>query len=110
MLTTEVSWMGYGEEKGNASIRKLVMPTCVKNVGRMACVNVKRNIGGSGACQGAPYKKKDKKEMSHFEKFVTGGNEKADELAKKCSERKEVYAALQDAAGVHCLVEEVERL
>ena len=26
--------------------------------------------------------KKDKKEMSHFEKFVTDGNEKADELAK----------------------------
>ena len=26
--------------------------------------------------------KKDKKEMSHFEKFVTEGNEKADELAK----------------------------
>ena len=25
--------------------------------------------------------KKDKKEMSHFEKFVTEGNEKADELA-----------------------------
>ena len=27
--------------------------------------------------------KKEKKEMSHFEKFVTEGNEKADELAKK---------------------------
>ena len=27
--------------------------------------------------------KKDKKEMSQFEKFVTEGNEKADELAKK---------------------------
>ena len=26
--------------------------------------------------------KKDKKEMSHFERFVTDGNEKADELAK----------------------------
>ena len=26
--------------------------------------------------------KKDKKEMSNFEKFVTEGNEKADELAK----------------------------
>ena len=26
--------------------------------------------------------KKDKKEMSHFEKFVTEGHEKADELAK----------------------------
>ena len=26
--------------------------------------------------------KKDKKDMSHFEKFVTEGNKKADELAK----------------------------
>ena len=26
--------------------------------------------------------KKEKKDMSHFEKFVTEGNEKADELAK----------------------------
>ena len=54
--------------------------------------------------------KKDKKDMSHFEKFVTDGNEKADELAKAGAmldegfmaearaktvqqERKEVYAA-----------------
>ena len=27
--------------------------------------------------------RKDKKEMSHFEKFVTEGNEEADELAKE---------------------------
>ena len=56
--------------------------------------------------------KKDKKEMSHFEKLVTKGNEKADELAKAGAmlnegyvaqvraktvqqERAEVYAALQ---------------
>ena len=69
--------------------------------------------------------KKDKKEMSHFEKFVTEGNEKADELAKAGAmvdegfmaevrantvqqerEREEVYAALQYAASFHCLVEE----
>ena len=67
--------------------------------------------------------KKDKKEMSHFEKFVTEGNEKAGELAKAGAmldegfvaearaktvpqERELVYAALQYAASFHCLVEE----
>ena len=55
---------------------------------------------------------KEKKEMTHFEKFVFDGNEKADELAKEGAmmdksfmaeartntmqqEREEVYAALQ---------------
>ena len=55
--------------------------------------------------------KKDKKETSHFERFVTEGNEKVDELAKAATmldvgfmaearaktmqqEREEVYAAL----------------
>ena len=62
---------------------------------------------------------KDKKEMSHFENFVTDGNEKADELAKAGAmwtegfmaqvraksiqqEREEVCAALQYAASFHC--------
>ena len=61
--------------------------------------------------------------MSHFEKFVTAGNEKADELAKAGAmldegfmaearaetmqqEREEVYAALQYVASFHCLVEQ----
>ena len=63
------------------------------------------------------------KDMSHFEKFVTEGNEKADELAKEGAlldqgfmagaraetmqqEREEVFAALRCAASFHCLVEE----
>ena len=67
--------------------------------------------------------KEEKKEMSLFQKFVTEGNEKADELAKAGAmlderfmaearaetikqEREEVYAALQYAASFHCLVEE----
>ena len=71
--------------------------------------------------------KKDKKEMSHFERFVTDGNEKADELAKAGAmlddgsmagarakkvqqEREEVFAALQYAASVHCLVGRMEGL
>ena len=64
-----------------------------------------------------------KKEMSHFEIFVTEGNEKVDEVAKAGAildeeflaearaktvqhEREEVYAALQYAASFHCFVEE----
>ena len=66
---------------------------------------------------------KNKKEMSQFEKFVTDGNEKADDLAKAGAmldegfmaepraktvqqEREEVYAASQYAASFRCLVEE----
>ena len=67
--------------------------------------------------------KKEKKDMSHLEKFVTEGNEKADELAKEGAmldegfmaearaktmqqEREEVYAALQYASSFHCQVTE----
>ena len=79
--------------------------------------------GGSGAYVKAHRTKKDKKDMSQFEKFVTEGNEKADELAKEGAmldegflaeargkavqqERKDVYAALQSAASIHCFVEQ----
>ena len=61
--------------------------------------------------------------MSHFEKFITEGNEKADELAKggalldkefmkearsetSQQERDKVYAAMQYAASFHCSVEQ----
>ena len=67
--------------------------------------------------------KKEKKNMSQFERFVTEGNEKADELAKAGAmldegftaearaetiqqEREEVYAALKYAASFHCLVQQ----
>ena len=67
--------------------------------------------------------KKDKKEMSQFEKFVTKGHEKADEMAKAGAmldkgflaearaktmqqEREEMYTALQYAASFLCLVGE----
>ena len=65
----------------------------------------------------------EKTNMSQFEKFVTEGNGKADELAKAGAmldevhvaeakaetmqqERDEVYAALQYAASFHCLVQQ----
>ena len=93
-----------------------------QDLGRVASSNVERNTGGSKVCQKAPHRK-DKKEMSHFEKFVTDGNEKADELAKAVAmldegcmvetraktvqqEGEEVHAALQYAASFHCLAEE----
>ena len=67
--------------------------------------------------------KKETQQMLFFEKFITEGNEKADELAKEGAmvdgglmaqvrastvqqEREEVYAALRYAASLHCLVEE----
>ena len=67
--------------------------------------------------------KKEKEHLTHFEKFVTEGNEKADDSAKEGAmldegfmaearaktmqqEREEVYVALQHAASFHCLVEE----
>ena len=67
--------------------------------------------------------KKEKKEISQYEKFVTAGNEKADDLAKAGAMldegfmaearaktmqqgREEVFSALQYAASLHCLVEE----
>ena len=67
--------------------------------------------------------KKEMKNMSQFERFVTEDNEKACELAKAGAmldqrfmaearaetmqqEREEVYAALQYEATFHCLVEQ----
>ena len=64
---------------------------------------------------------KERQEMSLFERFVSEGNEKADDLAKDEAmldrgemaqirastvqlRREEVYAALQCAASFHCLV------
>ena len=66
---------------------------------------------------------KEKEKMTKFERFVTEGNEKADELAEagaKLDEgfmaevradtlkqgKEEVYVALQYAASFHCLVEQ----
>ena len=49
--------------------------------GRTAFSGRKGHFGGSGTCTHRT--KKEKKDMSHFEKFTTEGNEKADELAKE---------------------------
>ena len=70
---------------------------------------------------------KEMHEMSLFQKFITEGHEKADELAQEGAwldggdmaqvrpitiqhERDEVCAALQYADSFHCLVEDMKRL
>ena len=72
---------------------------------------------------GALDEERKDKYVSQFEKFITEGNEKADELAKAGAmldegfmaearaetlqqEREEVFLALQYAASFHCLVEQ----
>ena len=90
-----------------------------QDLGRTAPFKVRGYCRGSRAWKSASHKEGEN--MSQFEKFVTEGNEKADELAKAGAmlvggflalanaiqqEREDVYAALQYAASIHCLVEE----
>ena len=72
MRTTKASLTGYEEEKENTQIRKQEMPICGLRSGKN-CTVWRQEI----FCKGILHK-----EMSHFEKFVTEGNEKEDELAK----------------------------
>ena len=114
---------GYGEEKernctnpraGDADLRIKILEELHRLVSRDIVVEVEHVK--------AHRTKKDKKEMSQFEKFVTEGNEKADDLANTGAildegfmaearaetmqqVREEVYAALQYAASFHCVVE-----
>ena len=93
-----------------------------QNLGIITLSGRKMHFGRSRACKGAPHEER-KGNMSQFERFVTEGTEKADELAKEGAlldkeftaearaetmqqEREEVYAALQCAASFHCVVEQ----
>ena len=84
---------------------------------------VTRGISVEVARVKAHLTKKEKEKMTKIDRFVTEGNEKADDLAKAGAmldegfmaevravtmkqEREEVYVALQYAASFHCLVEE----
>ena len=84
---------------------------------------VKRYILVEVAHFKAHHTKKEKEKMTKIERFVTEGNQKADELAKAGAmldegfmaevtavsvkqEREEVYVALQYTASFNCLVEE----
>ena len=81
MSTTNELQMSCGEEKGNVSTRKLAMLTCGSRFGKKLDLLVSKEIFVEVEHVKAHRRKKDKKNMSHFEKFVTEGNEKAEELA-----------------------------
>ena len=48
-----------------------------QNLGRITPVGEERHFGGSGTCEGTPHEERKRKM-----RFVTEGNDKADELAK----------------------------
>ena len=107
----------------NASNRKLEMFFCGSGFGKNCTFQSQKKMLVEVEHVKAHRTKKDKKDMSHFGKFVTEGNGKADELANAGAMldegfmaearattvqqvREKVYAALQCAASFHCLVEE----
>ena len=70
-------------------------------MGRVATVNVEREIlWWNWSMSRRTAQKKDKKEMSLFEKFITEGNEKADELAKAGAMLDEGFMAVARAKTV----------
>ena len=92
------------------------------DLGRIAQSSSRRRTGG-GRARRAHRSNMEMQQLSLFEKFITEDNEYADELAKEGAmldggdlaqvrpitiqqEREEVHAAMQYAAGFHCLVEE----
>ena len=79
--TSQELQMGFGEEKGNALIPKLVMRTCGKIWEELHLLTSEEILVEVEHVK-AHRTKKDKKTMTHFEKFVTEGNEEADGLAK----------------------------
>ena len=98
------------------------MPIVDQNLGRLHLLHTRKIVVEVEHVE-AHRTKKENKEVSHCENFVTEGNEKADELSKAGAildggfmaearaetlkkEGEEVYAALQYAASFHCLVEE----
>ena len=123
MSTTKEFLMGHGEEEENASNQKLERPICGSRSGKN-CTGWPQEIWRwKRSMSRHTARRKTRKRCRALKKFVTGGNEKADELAKELAmldkgfmtearaktmqlEREEVYAALQYAASFHCLVEE----
>ena len=68
--------------KGNALIQKLAILQCIRTLEELHQLFSKEILVELENVK-AHRIKKDKKDMSQFEKFVTEGNEKADELAKE---------------------------
>ena len=116
MSTKKEVMMGYGEEKGNECIDPKAgdADLWIKIWEKLQLLASKDILVEMEHVE-AHRAEKEPKEMSHFEKFVTVGNVKADELAKAGAmldegfmaqtraktvqqEREEVYAALRYAA------------
>ena len=84
MLTTKELLKGYGDERENAPNQERVMQIW-EELHSLTARNTTVEVGHVKAhCT-----KKEKKVMSHFEKFVTEGNEKADDLAKGLWQKRE---------------------
>ena len=113
--------MEYEEERATVQNQEREMPSVQTIFGRMTGFHRKRGILVEVDHVKAHRTKKEKKNMSQFERFVTEGNEKADELAKAGAmldkwfvaearaetmqqDKEEVYAALLYAASFRCLV------
>ena len=73
--------MDYENVRKSVLSQELEMQTCgLKILGRITRVGKRRYPSGSGTCKGTPYGERRRK-MTKIERFITEGNEKADELA-----------------------------
>ena len=90
------------------------MPICGSRLGKNLHFLVSQEMLVKVVHVKAHRTKKEKKEMSHFEKFVIEGNEKADDLAKGrsnvgrrvCGRRESRDSAAGAKASFHCLLKE----
>ena len=121
MFTTREFLTDHGEERVHASSQEREMQIHGSKVGM---VWQKGTYWWMWNLWRRTAQRRKRKHMSHVQKFVTDGNEKADELAKEGAlldegfflaearaktmqqEREDVYAALQHAASFHCSVEQ----
>ena len=129
MVTTKGIIDGLWRGKRKCIDPQAVMRTCGSKFGKSCTFQSQKEILVHVEHVKAHRTKKDKKDMSHFEKLVTEGNEKADELAKAGAmlmldewcmaearaktmqqERREVFTALQHAASFSLFSGRMERL
>ena len=121
--TTKELLTGYGQEKEDASTRKLVMPACASRFGKNCTFWSRKKSPWKLEHVKAHRTKKDKNHVSHKETFVTEGNKMADELANVgamldegfmaelraktvSSTRERERRRVRSLAACHCLVEE----
>ena len=110
MSITRGSLMGCGKEEGHASIRKAGDAGLWIKIWEELHLSTPKELLVEVEHVKAHRTGKDEKEMSHFEKFVTEGNEKADELAKEGALLDEGFMAQTRAKTVKQEREEVHSL